>query len=72
MGESDLSFVSPGLFHILAFGMVFYLEEKQRHIFWFLSFSSRADIKPREGGEDGCILCTSRIHAVQGQGTCCA
>ena len=32
--------------------MVFYLDKKQRHIFWFLSFSSGADIKQREGGED--------------------
>ncbi len=42
----------PGLIYIPAFGMVFYLEKKQRHIFWFLSFSSRADIKLRKGGED--------------------
>jgi hypothetical protein len=52
MGESDESFVLPGLMYIPAFGMVFYLEKKQRHIFWFLSFSSRADIKQREWGED--------------------
>jgi len=33
--------------------MVFISEKKQRHIFWFLSFSSRADIKQREGGKKG-------------------
>jgi hypothetical protein len=31
----------------------FILEKKQRNIFWFLSFFSRADIKPREGGKKG-------------------
>jgi hypothetical protein len=32
---------------------LFILEKKQRHIFWFLSFSSGADIKPRDGGKKG-------------------
>ncbi len=31
----------------------FILEEKQRHIFWFLSFSSRAVIKPRDRKKKG-------------------
>jgi hypothetical protein len=51
LGESDWSIAFLGLIHIPFFGMVLILEKKQRHIFWFLSFSSRAARKPRDRGK---------------------
>ena len=51
-----------GLIYIPVSGMVFYLGEIQRHIFWFLSVSSRVDINLREGREEATD--TNSIHVV--------
>ena len=45
--------------------MVFDLEKKQRHIYWFLSASSQADIKLREGREEVADANASHVVSIK-------
>ncbi len=45
--------------------MVFDLEKKQRHTYWFLSASSQADIKLREGREEVADANASHVVSIK-------